>query len=87
MELLSGKDADISLIIKPEEYCNMARFINGVNNNDENSCKKANVNTVRYNILGEPKILLYARRFIKIGESLLYDYNAALDKYPTDEFI
>jgi|JI6StandDraft_1071083.scaffolds.fasta_scaffold00480_3 hypothetical protein len=52
MELLSGKDADASLIIRPEEYCNMARFINGVNNSDEDSCKKANVNTVRYNIFG-----------------------------------
>jgi hypothetical protein len=87
MELLTGKDADVSLIIKPEEYCNMARFINGVNNSEEDSRKKANVNTVRFNILDEPKVLLYAKRLIKAGESLLYDYNAALDKYPTDEFI
>jgi hypothetical protein len=62
MELLSGMNADVSLIIKPEEYCNMARFMNGINNNDEDSCRKINVNTVRYNILDEPKVLLYAKR-------------------------
>lgn len=87
MELLTGKDADVSLIIKPEEYSNIARFINGINNRNPESRRKANINSVRLNVLGEPKVVLYARRVIKPGESLMYDYNAALDKYPTEDFI
>ena len=43
MELSFGMDADSSLIIKPEKYTNMARFINGVNNSDPNREKKINV--------------------------------------------
>lgn len=67
MELLTGRNADISLIIKPEEFCNIARFINGINNNREDSYKKVNVSTVRLNILGVPRVILYAKRSIKAG--------------------
>lgn len=31
MDLMMGINADSSLVIKPEKYTNMARFINGVN--------------------------------------------------------
>lgn len=67
MELMIGVDADSSLIIKPEKYTNMARFINGINNSNAESRKKANVKTIRFNIVGRPTILLYASRKINKG--------------------
>lgn len=60
----------------------MARFINGVNNNDPHREKKINVATLRVIICGRPTVLLYAKRRINKDESLIYDYNAGgLNKY------
>lgn len=34
MELFVTNDADTSLLIRPQSYTNIARFINGINNSD-----------------------------------------------------
>jgi hypothetical protein len=46
------------------------------------------LNSVRYDIDGEARVFLYAKRPIKKGEILYYDYNAGKDfTYNTDYFV
>lgn len=87
MELRVGCNSNETLIIRPEKYTNMARFINGINNSK--SSNKANVATVRKLAKGMPTVILYSIRAIKKGESLLYDYNAGSTncKYDTSNFL
>jgi hypothetical protein len=88
MELFITNDADTSLLIRPENYTNIARFINGVNNTDQSAVRKANLQSVRLRIDGKPRVLLFAKRNILKGESLQYDYNAGgKELFPTDSFI
>lgn len=80
-------NADTSLIIKPQKYTNIARFINGANNSDPHRNKKINVESSRFAICGRPTLLLFAKREIEKGESLIYDYNAGgLGMYETEGF-
>lgn len=88
MELFVTNDADTSLLIKPECYTNIARFINGINNSDPSARKRVNLQSVRLNIQEQPRVLLYAKKNIECGESLLYDYNAGgKELFPTDDFL
>lgn len=87
MELLKAPSSADCLVIKPEKYCNIARFISGINNHKSDSYKKINVNSVKMNIDGQAHILLYASRMIKSGEILYYDYNRGGYEYPTENFI
>lgn len=88
MELITTNDADTSMLIRPQKYTNIARFINGINNEDEKSCRKINVQSLRLMIEGKPRVLLYAKRQINRGESLQYDYNAGGKRlFPTEDFI
>ena len=88
MELIRTPSSDTSLVICPEKYGNLARFISGVNNFKEELKKKQNVNSLRLSIDGKVHILLIARRNIKKGEILYYDYNAGgYNQYPTQDFI
>jgi hypothetical protein len=87
MELQAGCNCDETLIIRPQQYTNMARFINGINNTK--SKNKANVATVRKLARGKPTVILYSIRNISKGESLLYDYNAGKTtcQYDTSNFL
>lgn len=87
MELLKTPSSSESLVIKPEKYCNIARFISGINNHKPESYKKINVNSVKVNIDGQAHILLYASRYIKQGDVLYYDYNRGGYEYPTENFV
>lgn len=88
MELFVTNDADTTLLIRPQINTNIARFINGVNNSDPEAWKRINLQSVRLRIEGEPRVLLYARRNIQSGESLIYDYNAGgKELFPTDGFL
>jgi hypothetical protein len=87
MDLMMGINADSSLVIKPEKYTNMARFINGVNEHDPVLSKKANVKSIKLGICGRPTILLYASKKINKGDSLLYNYNGGLEFYQTSDFL
>ena len=87
MELLKAPSSVDCLVIKPEKYTNIARFISGINNFRTDSYKKINVNSVKMNIDGKAHIILYAARNIKIGEILYYDYNRGGCDYPTENFI
>jgi hypothetical protein len=55
--LQRGKNSNATLIIRPEKFTNMARFINGVND-----IKKANVETIRIVYKERPVVLLIAKR-------------------------
>lgn len=77
MELLDTGDADTSLVIVPQKHSNIARFFNGINNNQKSSKKKQNLKSIRCQIDGRVCVLLYANRNIKKGEQLLYNYNEA----------
>ena len=88
MELIRTPSSDTSLVICPEKYGNLARFISGVNNFKEELKKKQNVNSLRMSIDGTVHILLIAKRNIKKGEILYYDYNAGgYNQYPTYDFV
>ena len=62
----------------------MARFINGVRKN-----KEGNIETMKLLYKGKPLVLLVAKREIKKGESLCYDYNAGgiAAEYDTSLFL
>ncbi len=88
MELIRTPSSDTSLVICPEKYGNLARFISGVNNFNVYLKKKQNVNSIRLSIDGSVHILLIAKRNIKKGEILYYDYNAGgYNSYPTQNFV
>jgi hypothetical protein len=78
MDLIHTPTSDTSLVICPEKYGNLARFISGINNNYKEMKKKKNQNvySFRVDIDGSVHILLLASKRIKKGEILYYDYNA-----------
>ena len=86
MELKVGKNADESLFIVPEKFSNIARFINGINNQKK---VKPNVESIRTLGEGKPMIILYTSRKVKKGESLSYDYNLGSNPvgYDTSGFV
>ena len=87
-DLIRASSSSQSLIIYPGNKSNIARFISGINNKDNKSRKKINVNSARYDIDGKVHILLYASSKIKKGKTLYYDYNAGgYNAYPTEYFI
>ena len=90
MDLIHTPTSDTSLVICPEKYGNLARFISGINNKYKEMKKKKNQNvySFRVNIDGSVHILLLASKRIKKGEILYYDYNAGgYNSYNTEHFV
>ena len=90
MDLIHTPTSDTSLVICPEKYGNLARFLSGINNKYKLLKKKKNQNvySLRVNIDGSIHILLLASKRIKKGEILYYDYNAGgYNTYNTDHFV
>jgi len=88
MELLKTPSSATSLVIVPDKRGNIARLISGVNNHDNNSLKKKNVMSAKFDIDGSAHILLYSSKTIKKNDILYYDYNeGGFDSYPTDQFV
>ena len=89
MELLSTNDPKTTLNVVPDQFSNVARFFNGINNHVLGSKQKVqNIRTMRCQIDGKATVLLYTNRNVKKGEQLRYDYNeAGKGLYPTDNFI
>ena len=90
MDLIHTPTSDTSLVICPEKYGNLARFLSGINNKYKLLKKKKNQNvySLRVNIDGSVHILLLASKKIKKGEILYYDYNAGgYNTYNTDHFV
>ena len=90
MDLIHSSTSDISLVICPEKYGNLARFLSGINNKYKLLKKKKNQNvySLRVNIDGSVHILLLASKRIKKGEILYYDYNAGgYNTYNTENFV
>jgi len=63
MELWNGRNSDESLVIRPEKWTNIARYLNGVGRKKEN----INVISIRMCFRGRPLVLLVANRKIKKG--------------------
>ncbi|CAH8357433.1 unnamed protein product [Eruca vesicaria subsp. sativa] len=87
MTLLLCEDSSKSLVICPDKYGNISRFISGINNHNRFSKKKLNCKCVRYSINGEVRVLIVATRDIAKGERLYYDYNGYEYQYPTHHFL
>ena len=90
MDLIHTPTSDTSLVICPEKFGNLARFISGINNKYKEMKKKKNQNvySFRVNIDGSVHILLLASKRIKKGEVLYYDYNAGgYNSYNTEHFV
>ena len=62
MELIRTPSSNTSLVICPENYGNLARFLSGVNNYDSKLKRKQNVYSIRLSIDGTVHILLLALR-------------------------
>ena len=73
-------------MIVPDKRANLGRFLSGINN-AKKSKKDQNVKSIRMSIMGSIRVLLYASRNIKKGETLKYDYNEGGDDYPTEDFV
>ena len=73
------------MIIRPERFTNIARFINGVKKNSN----EQNIESMKLLYKGRPVVLLVAKRKIRKGESLCYDYNAGgiVAEYDTSHFV
>ena len=90
MDLIHSPTSDTSLVICPEKFGNLARFLSGINNKYKLLKKKKNQNvySLRVNIDGSVHILLLTSKRIKKGEILYYDYNAGgYNSYNTDHFV
>ncbi|ESQ40914.1 hypothetical protein EUTSA_v10013971mg [Eutrema salsugineum] len=87
MTLLLSEDPSKSLVICPDKYGNISRFISGINNHNRSGKKKQNCKCVRYSVNGECRVLLVATRDISKGERLYYDYNGYEHEYPTHHFL
>ena len=90
MDLIHTPTSDTSLVICPEKFGNLARFLSGINNKYKLLKKKKNQNvySLRVNIDGSIHILLLTSKKIKKGEVLYYDYNAGgYNTYNTDHFV
>lgn len=88
MDLIRTPSSSTSLVICPERYGNLARFLSGINNSNVKLKKKQNVYSLRVNIDNSIRIFLLAAKNIKKGEVLYYDYNAGgYNNYPTDCFV
>ena len=75
IELKQSSSSDISLVIIQEQFGNLGRFLSGINDT-KNNTRKQNVYSLRVKIEGSIHVLLLAKRYIKKGELLYYDYNA-----------
>jgi len=90
MDLIHSPTSDTSLVICPEKYGNLARFLSGINNKYKVLKKKKNQNvySLRADIDGSVHILLLTSKKIKKGEILYYDYNAGgYNTYNTEHFV
>ena len=63
MDLWIGRHAEEKLVIRPEKWTNIARFINGV----KTSQSKKNIDPALLCLRGLPVILLIANQDIKKG--------------------
>lgn len=89
MTLLKTSRAQTSLVIIPDRFGNLARYLSGINNYKNERywlmClnifrfRKQNVCSIRFDVDGEARVILYAYRNIKAGELLYYDYNEGGD--------
>ena len=75
------------LVIVPNPFCNLGRFISGINNFKKNS--KKNVESMKFRNEDNIHVVLYSKRKIEKGEILYYDYNNDGRKfeYDTSHFI
>jgi hypothetical protein len=83
--------SDTGLLLSPERFGNLARFVNGINNNSPSSA--ANVVSLRFMYKGHPRVLLHTLAAgVPAQEELVYDYNKGLGDvggssgYPTHQF-
>lgn len=77
-----------SVVIIPEIYCNIGKFICGINN-FKNDYNKVNVKAEIFKIYNQNKILIYTIRDIYQNEILYLDYNghSNIILYDTKNFI
>jgi hypothetical protein len=78
---------ETKLVISPiyGGYCNIARFISGINNIKTGN--KANVASIKFRIWDSIHILLYTIKTIKPAETLYYNYRSGnIKEYPTHNF-
>lgn len=83
--LLDTSHSKTSLDICPTHYGNLSKFMCGINN--AHGKRKLNVQSLRFLYHGNVRVVLFAKRIIKAGETLYFDYNGGgVYEYPTEHF-
>jgi len=78
---------DIALVIDPSQYCNLARFISGINTTNHKGRNKKNLGSIKFRIDEQIHVMLYATKNIKKNDTLYYDYRAGeIKEYDTSNF-
>eukprot|EP00918_Siedleckia_nematoides_P035758 GHVU01077697.1.p1 GENE.GHVU01077697.1~~GHVU01077697.1.p1 ORF type:complete len:441 (+),score=132.09 GHVU01077697.1:510-1832(+) len=85
-ELLTTSESKDALVVVPEPYMNVGRFIAGVNNASVEGRKQQNVSGNRVPIEGHMRIILSAATNIPAGTTLFLDYNGFRAHFPTGSF-
>jgi hypothetical protein len=78
-----------SLDIAPSRFANIAIFISGINNADEEARQLENVRAMKFMYRGIARLILVTNREILPRETLYLNYNGdrAVSEYPTNTFV
>ena len=88
MSLVRASRSSSSFDICPVLYGNISKFVSGINNRMRNWRYIENVLTLRFMFEGRVRLLFFAKRDIKAGETLYINYNGgAFQEYPTEHFV
>ena len=87
-ELTLDKQTFDSVDVVPSQYCNIGKYISGVNNTKANYIYKVNCQAVMFKINNQNRILIYTFKDINKDEMLCLDYNGfgTKAKYDTSLF-
>jgi hypothetical protein len=78
-----------SLDIAPSRFANIAIFISGINNTQQDAENLENVRALKFAYKGICRLILIANRTIYPHETLYLNYNGdkAICEYPTSSFV
>lgn len=85
--LLRTPHSKTSLDICPHKFGNISKFLCGINNKQRGSYMLENVQTMKFKYKGRARVLFFAKKNIRAGETLYINYNAGgFVEYPTEHF-
>ncbi len=80
VKLIEGRKEEYDMLIIPNRACNIARFINSIDDRKRDHLDAQNVTSARIVIDGKLHYIYYARKAITAGEQLYVNYNEGAPK-------